>query len=91
MERGTGMPEQSIEKLASMQDLAEKLPFNLEAEQSVLGAVLIDSSCLPTVMEYLKPDSFYKPSHRVIFASMVRLFYRRVAGGFCHRAGSREK
>ncbi len=68
------MPEQSIENLASRQDLAEKLPFNLEAEQSVLGAVLIDSSCLPAVMEYVKPDSFYKPSHRVIFASMVRLF-----------------
>ncbi len=68
------MAEQSIESLASMQDLAEKLPFNLEAEQSVLGAVLIDSSCLPAVMEYLKPDSFYKPSHRVIFSAMVRLF-----------------
>ena len=29
------MPEQSIETLASMQDLAEKLPFNLEAEQAL--------------------------------------------------------
>ena len=35
------------------------MPFSLEAEQSVLGAVLVDSSCLTTVMEYIKPECFY--------------------------------
>ncbi len=50
------------------------MPYNLEAEQSVLGAVLVDSSCLPGVMEYLKPDSFYKSQHSEIFSVMTQMF-----------------
>lgn len=50
------------------------LPFNLEAEQSVLGAVLVDSSCLSTVLEYIKPECFYDPRHQRIFALILRYF-----------------
>ena len=50
------------------------VPFSLEAEQSVLGAVLVDASCLTTVMEYIKPECFYDKRHQGIFSVMLRFF-----------------
>ena len=42
---------------------ALNLPFSPEAEQSVLGAILLDSSCLDRVAEILpRPDYFIKPT-----------------------------
>jgi replicative DNA helicase len=49
-------------------------PQNLEAEQSVLGAILIDNNALPKSIEILDPEDFYKPSHRKIFYAMTELF-----------------
>ncbi|MEW6109429.1 MAG: replicative DNA helicase [Nitrospirota bacterium] len=53
----------------------EKLPpQNIEAEQSVLGAILIDNSALTTALELLNYEDFYKDSHRKIFMAMTELF-----------------
>lgn len=52
----------------------EQMPYNLEAEQSVLGAILIDPVCITRVMEFIKPDSFYRPQHQEIFSVMTRMF-----------------
>ena len=41
----------------------QQLPYSLEAEQSVLGAIFIDPACITRVMEYIKPESFYRPQH----------------------------
>ena len=49
------------------------VPYSLEAEQAVLGCVLLDPSCVKTVMLYLKPEYFYIPQHRAIFSVIVRL------------------
>lgn len=51
-------------------------PQNLEAEQSILGAILIDNEALPKALEILDPDDFYKQSHRKIFNVMTELFER---------------
>jgi len=51
-------------------------PQNLEAEQSILGAVLIDNEALPKALEILDPEDFYKQSHRKIFNVMTELFER---------------
>jgi len=48
-------------------------PQNIEAEQSVIGAVLIDPDVLFTVMEMLRPEDFYRPAHQKIFQAMCRL------------------
>lgn len=48
-------------------------PQNLEAEQSILGAVLIDNEALPKALEILDPEDFYKQSHRKIFNVMTEL------------------
>ncbi|MBM4135778.1 MAG: replicative DNA helicase [Nitrospira sp.] len=49
-------------------------PQNIEAEQSVLGAILIDNDALLRALELLVPDDFYKQSHRKIFHAMLELF-----------------
>lgn len=55
-------------------DSFEQLPFDPEAEQSVLGALLLDPSCMPTVLEYVTADCFYKQQHRELFSLMLSMF-----------------
>ncbi|MBQ5335785.1 MAG: replicative DNA helicase, partial [Oscillospiraceae bacterium] len=52
----------------------QDLPNSLEAEQSVLGAILLNPESLSTAVEYVKPESFYLPQHRELFRLMVGLF-----------------
>ncbi|HEY8581462.1 MAG TPA: replicative DNA helicase [Capillimicrobium sp.] len=51
-------------------------PHNLEAEQGVLGAILLSERSLYALVieEGLKPDDFYRERHRLIYASMLRLY-----------------
>ncbi len=53
---------------------AQQMPYSLEAEQSVLGAVLIDASCFPVVLENLRSEAFYRPQHQQIFEVMAAMF-----------------
>lgn len=48
-------------------------PQNVEAEQAVLGAMLIDHDAVAAAMEKLQRDDFYRDAHRVIFEAMVNL------------------
>ncbi len=52
-------------------------PHDLEAERSVLGAILIDSAAINLVAEFLKPDYFYTPEHQEIFKAMLSLFEKQ--------------
>jgi replicative DNA helicase len=56
-----------------MIDLSKPLPQNVEAEQAVLGAVLIEGNTINQVLEILARDDFYKEAHRKIFDAMVEL------------------
>ena len=51
-------------------------PQNLEAEQSVLGSVLLDNEVYAALEGMLSPEHFYKESHRKIFRAFERLFRR---------------
>jgi len=51
-------------------------PQNLEAEQSVLGGLLLDNFALNTVLELLETSDFYSEAHRKIFSSIVELSNR---------------
>ena len=55
---------------------ALEMPHSVEAEQTVLGAVLVDSEVLPTVMDHIKSESFYVSKHRELFDIIVGLFSR---------------
>lgn len=52
-------------------------PQSLEAEQSVLGAILIDRDAIVEVAEFLRPDDFYRSAHAAIYAAMLELYERR--------------
>ena len=54
-------------------DLSRGLPANIEAERSILGAILLDSRALNEAAEYLKPEDFSLDSHRRIYSRMLDL------------------
>ena len=52
-----------------------KLPFSLEAEQSVLGAILLDSSCIDKVAEILpRPEYFHLGYYKLIYETLLDMF-----------------
>ena len=51
-------------------------PQNIEAEQSVLGGILIENGAINKVMEILTPDDFYRDTHRKIFNALINLSER---------------
>ena len=59
-------------------DTEERLPpQNIEAEQSVLGSILIDRDAITRVASFLQPADFYRQQHRTIFTAALDLFERR--------------
>ena len=51
-------------------------PHSLEAEQSVLGAMIINQEAINTAIEQLRPDDFYKEANKEIFKAIVELYNR---------------
>jgi len=59
--------------MSSESALERALPNNLDAERSILGAILLDNHALNAAVESLKPDDFFIPQHRNIFTRMIAL------------------
>lgn len=56
-------------------DFSDKeLPYSLEAEQTILGAILIEQSVISVVLEKIRPESFFNEQHRQLFNIMLRMF-----------------
>jgi replicative DNA helicase len=53
--------------------LERPLPQNLDAERSVLGAILLDNHALNTAIEKLKPEDFFLDQHRRIYNYMIQM------------------
>ena len=63
--------------------LEERLPpQSIEAEKSVLGAMLIDREAIAKASEILTSDDFYREAHRVIYSGMLELYNRNEAVDF---------
>ena len=60
-------------------------PQNIEAEQSVLGAVLIEQTAIAKISDILTAEDFYREAHRLLYRAAMGLFER--GGGL---AGLRE-
>lgn len=54
--------------------LLRQMPHSVEAEQSVLGTILIDASCAPEVIEELRPEDFYLRTNREIYETIYSMF-----------------
>lgn len=65
-------------KAAKDKDVAELKvpPHSIEAEQSVLGGLMLDNIAWDKVVEQVKEEDFYRPGHRLIFKAMERLSRR---------------
>jgi replicative DNA helicase len=59
--------------MATAISLERPVPHNLDAERSILGAVLLDNHSLNTAIEKLKPEDFFLDHHRRIFERMMEL------------------
>lgn len=54
--------------------LTRQMPQSLEAEQAVLGAMLIDARCVPDVVGILRPDDFYLTQNKEIYEAIYTMF-----------------
>lgn len=57
-----------------MADLNVMMPYNKDAEQSVLGSVLIEPKCMETAVKVLRTTDFYLPEHQQIYAAMLAMY-----------------
>src|SRR3974390_2361329 len=53
--------------------LERPLPHNVEAERSILGAILLDNNAINAAIEKLKPEDFFHDHHRRIYQQMITL------------------
>ncbi len=80
METGNSSSIRLSSKTRSLisQDLGESLgkvpPQAIDLEEAVLGALMLEKDALTSVIDILKPDTFYKDSHKEIYATIVDLF-----------------
>lgn len=63
--------------MANQSSFYKTPPSDSEAEKSALGAVLIDSSAVSLVAEYLRPEHFYIREHQLIYQGMLDLFEKQ--------------
>ena len=54
--------------------LGRKIPYSAQAEQAVIGSMLIDPRCIPEVLDKLKADEFYLKSNRDIYETVYAMF-----------------
>jgi replicative DNA helicase len=64
-------------KTATNENISKLPPQNLEAEQSVLGSLLIDKDAITKIADIVQPDDFYKDIHGIIFEAMTELYEQR--------------
>lgn len=60
----------------SAEELQKVPPQQIEAEQSLLGGILIESQGLPAALEVLRGEEFYRDAHRTVFQAFQELFQR---------------
>ena len=72
------MAEQGLRRTGgtelNLESMGVNLPYSMQAEQSVLGAALLQAYIIPELVELLRPEMFYARQNGQIFAEMVRLF-----------------
>lgn len=55
-------------------DFGRQPPHNIEAEQGVLGGMLLSPTVIADVYELLKPEDFYRPAHQAIYEAILHLY-----------------
>jgi replicative DNA helicase len=58
------------------------LPANVEAECGVLGSLIIDPEAIVQVLDFLRPDDFYRDAHRTLFETILSLYHQHLPADF---------
>ncbi len=58
-------------------EMGRRPPASMEAEEAVLGAILLQGAALDRVADWLRPEDFYREAHGKIFRAMLDLYQRR--------------
>lgn len=77
----TTVPAEAQSAPAPSTDLARSrrtLPQNIDAEQSVLAACMLNAEAMEEVATVLKPENFHRPAHAIIFNAMMDLYKRNI-------------
>ncbi|MCB9990005.1 MAG: replicative DNA helicase [Rhodospirillales bacterium] len=69
-------PAQAKEQPGDDKQHYRMLPHNLEAEQGLLGAMLVDNRAIERIGDFLKPEHFFAPAHQRIFQAITKLIDR---------------
>ena len=80
------MPEWQTNEL-SLSSLGIQLPYNMQAEQSVLGAALMDETILNRLITEMDPDMFYSEQNRAVYEDNAPPVQRKRSGGRYHSGG----
>ncbi len=67
------MPRTHLNIVATIDSTIGRMPANVEAERSILGAILLDNRAFNDASEHLRPEDFSLDSHRRIYARMLEL------------------
>ena len=54
---------------------AKELPHNIEAEQSIIGSILVSNEIFDEINNIIRSSNFYDPKHQKIFAAMEKLIF----------------
>ncbi|XTZ12248.1 MAG: DnaB-like helicase N-terminal domain-containing protein, partial [cyanobacterium endosymbiont of Rhopalodia inflata] len=49
-------------------------PQNIEAEESILGGILLDRNAMERIVDLITPDAFYVPVHKTIYEAALKLY-----------------
>ncbi len=65
-----------VNKLIKKEDtsMLKLMPQSIEAEEAVLGAILVNPVSIGRIVEFIKPESFYKPAHKAIYEAVLELY-----------------
>ncbi len=76
--RSSGQSDHTSDRPALSSALSHQVPQNIEAEQAVLAACMLNPDIIDEVSSKLMPESFFRPAHQIIFQSMLNLHERNL-------------
>jgi replicative DNA helicase len=71
------MPKKTQETQAFEANINRLPPQNLEAEQSVLGSLMLDKNAVIKIADLISPDDFYEEKHKIVYLAILRLYDER--------------
>src|SRR3954453_2128524 len=66
--------------MSAMEQVARPVPYDISAEEAVLGSLLLDRDAIIKVAPFLRPEDFYREAHGWIYGAVLDLYGKREPG-----------